>query len=85
MSSNFLTSQDMTMITNLLGQGRGRAQDRSQNKVDQARQLVFAFENGMTKEADLRDLLDQVISFQTRYGPSRLQSQGDFKLPGGRS
>lgn len=62
MSSNFLTSDDMTMIERLLAEVREAAPGPGFDiETAQARLLVHAFEEGMVGESDLRNLLAEHV------------------------
>lgn len=62
MSSNFLTSDDMTMIERLLAEVREAGPEPSFDiETAQARLLVHAFEEGTAGEADLRNLLAEHV------------------------
>ena len=72
MSSTYLTSNDITMIERLLAEVRVAGTHHCADiETAQARLLIYAFEDGMSEESDLRRLLSGHVSLHNGLARSR--------------
>lgn len=81
MSSSYLTSTDMTMISRLLAEARGTHAATDDLETGRARQLVAAFQRGVDTEAELRGLLVDLVEHTTVIAvPAKLIPQRSVAL-----
>ncbi|WP_299938291.1 hypothetical protein [uncultured Nitratireductor sp.] len=82
MSSNHLTSDNLTMIERLLSEFRVIERDRDLDiEIAQARLLIYAFADGNSIEADLRSLLAKHISLNNSLDRSSRRWRAEAEAP----